>query len=67
MLGEAEWLDGVWTGLGLPGDDERRGDTSLPIEKLKDLGLKMTTIPDNVDCHKTLRRVIDARGQPERG
>ncbi len=58
---KAEWLDGVWTGLGLPGDDDRRGDTSLPIEKLRELGLKMTAIPDNVDCHKTLRRVIDAR------
>jgi 2-oxoglutarate dehydrogenase E1 component len=58
---KADWLDGVWTGLGLPGDDDRRGETSLPLEKLKELGLKMTTIPDSVDCHKTLRRVIDAR------
>jgi 2-oxoglutarate dehydrogenase E1 component len=58
---KADWLDGKWSGLGLPEGDERRGDTSVPLETLRDLGLRMTRIPNEVDAHKTLRRVIGAR------
>ena len=58
---KADWLDGEWSGLGLPEDDERRGKTGVAKKKLQEVGEKITTIPDNVDVHKTLRRVIDAR------
>ncbi|MBF33192.1 MAG: 2-oxoglutarate dehydrogenase E1 component [Hyphomonadaceae bacterium] len=58
---KADWLDGEWSGLGLPEDDERRGKTGVAIKKLKEIGETITTVPDNVDIHKTLRRVIDAR------
>ena len=33
----------------------------MPLQKLTDLGLKMTTIPSSLDAHQTLRRVIDGR------
>ncbi|MDO1557931.1 2-oxoglutarate dehydrogenase E1 component [Brevundimonas sp. 2R-24] len=58
---KADWLDGKWQGLGLPEGDERRGETAVPMAKLKALGEKITTIPGEVNCHKTLRRVIDGR------
>ncbi|MBU6373874.1 MAG: 2-oxoglutarate dehydrogenase E1 component [Alphaproteobacteria bacterium] len=58
---KADWLDGAWTGLGLPSDDDRRGQTAVEANKLKSLGLKMTEIPKSVDVHKTLARVIEAR------
>ena len=58
---KADWLDGEWKGLGLPEDDERRGKTGVAIKKLKEIGETLTTVPDNVDVHKTLRRVIDGR------
>lgn len=58
---KADWLDGEWEGLGLPEDDERRGKTGVSKKKLQELGEKITTIPDGVDVHKTLGRVIDAR------
>ncbi len=60
---KADWLDGKWSGLGLPEEDERRGTTSVPRAKLVDLGKKITTIPNDVDMHKTLRRVIEGRQQ----
>ena len=60
---KADWLDGKWQGLGLPEDDERRGTTSVPRAKLLDIGRKITTIPNEIDAHKTLRRVIEARRQ----
>jgi 2-oxoglutarate dehydrogenase E1 component len=58
---KADWLDGKWAGLTLPGDEERRGQTGVPMARLLDLGRKITTIPDSVDAHKTVRRVVEAR------
>ncbi len=58
---KADWLDGHWKGLGLPDGDERRGDTGVPAERLRDLGHRLTTIPNDVDIHRTLKRVIDGR------
>ncbi|WP_453976995.1 2-oxoglutarate dehydrogenase E1 component [Brevundimonas sp. Marseille-Q4549] len=57
---KADWLDGQWKGLQAP-KEEARGDTAVPLSKLKDLGHRLTTIPNNVDMHKTLKRVIDGR------
>ncbi len=60
---KADWLDGKWQGLSLPqGEDQQlRGKTAVPAEKLKDYGHRLTQIPNSVDVHKTLKRVIDAR------
>ena len=58
---KADWLDGQWKGVGLPDGEERRGETAVPEAKLKDLGHRLTTIPNQVDIHKTLKRVIEAR------
>ncbi|CAN1562278.1 SucA 2-oxoglutarate dehydrogenase complex, dehydrogenase (E1) component, and related enzymes [Caulobacteraceae bacterium] len=58
---KADWLDGVWAGLGLPEGEDRRGDTNLSLEKLKDLGEKITTIPADLTIHKTVERVVQAR------
>jgi 2-oxoglutarate dehydrogenase E1 component len=58
---KADWLDGAWAGLGLPDGDERRGETSVPLAKLREIGLKLTTIPASVNIHRTLKRVIDQR------
>jgi 2-oxoglutarate dehydrogenase E1 component len=60
---KADWLDGKWSGLGLPEEDERRGSTSVPRAKLVELGRKITTIPNDIDIHKTLKRVIEQRQQ----
>ncbi len=59
---KADWMDGVWSGLALePGADMHRGETGVPEAKLKDLGHLITAVPERIDVHKTLRRVIDAR------
>jgi 2-oxoglutarate dehydrogenase E1 component len=57
---KADWLDGKWSHIGLP-DLEERGATAVPMQRLKDIGLKLTTIPDHVNVHKTLHRVLEAR------
>jgi 2-oxoglutarate dehydrogenase E1 component len=58
---KADWLDGVWAGLGLPDDDDRKGHTDVPASKLKELGMAITTIPPKLDIHKTLARVVENR------
>ena len=59
---KADWLDGVWSGLKVePGADLQRGDTGVPEARLKDLGHLITAMPERIEVHKTLRRVIDAR------
>ncbi len=58
---KADWLDGHWTGIGQPDGDERRGETGIPLETLKGYGARLTTPPNSVDVHKTLKRVLDGR------
>ncbi|WP_122466057.1 2-oxoglutarate dehydrogenase E1 component [Brevundimonas lutea] len=58
---KADWLDGQWTGIGLADGDERRGETGIPLETLKGYGARLTTPPNSVDVHKTLKRVLDGR------
>ena len=58
---KADWLDGKWAGLALPDGEERRGDTAVAKQKLIDLGLKFTAIPERIDVHRTVKRVIEAR------
>jgi 2-oxoglutarate dehydrogenase E1 component len=58
---KADWLDGKWAGLALPEGDDRRGDTAVPEARLRALGQAFTTIPERVDAHKTVARVIEAR------
>ena len=57
----ADWLDGKWSGLGLPEGDERRGNTAVEMDVLKRIGDRITTIPDGITPHKTLARVIEGR------
>ena len=62
---KADWLDGQWTGFKVAGasDEPRRGKTGLPAKKLKAIGAKLTTIPDDFNAHRTIQRLFDARGK----
>lgn len=58
---KADWLDGRWQGLGLPDSDERRGETAVPLTQLQAYGQRLTTVPNDIDIHKTLKRVLEGR------
>jgi len=60
---KADWLDGKWQGLGAEKSEDAawRGATAVPAEKLQEYGARLTSIPNSVDVHKTLKRVIDGR------
>jgi len=58
---KADWLDGQWQGFNPRSDEELRGNTAVPMAKLKALGEAITALPDGVDVHRTLRRVFENR------
>ena len=60
---KADWLDGAWSGIGLPEDDDRRGKTESSLGKLRQLGARITAIPAAFNMHKTVARVIAARAK----
>src|SRR3546814_11242913 len=63
---KADWFAGRWSGLYAPTESEhaRRNIATGVSEKLFDsIGRTLTTIPADVDAHKTLCRVIDEIGR----
>ena len=60
---KADWLDGAWSGISLPDDGDRRGDTAVEQGLLQEIGSTLTTVPDGFNAHKTLKRVL---GQKEK-
>ncbi|HEY4200865.1 MAG TPA: 2-oxoglutarate dehydrogenase E1 component [Devosiaceae bacterium] len=62
--GRADWLEGRWTGLRTgkdDGDDARRGQTGVPVERLREIGEKITRVPDGFKVHPTVQRFLDGR------
>ena len=62
---KADWLDGRWSGLKAAGDadDPRRGNTGVDADVLKDIGKKITAVPDGFVVHKTIQRFLDNRAK----
>lgn len=62
---KADWLDGLWSGLRAAdnADEQRRGKTSFPMKQLKEVGRKLSTIPEGFKAHRTIQRFMDNRAQ----
>ncbi len=58
---KADWLDGRWSGLGLPEDEARRGNTGAGIDVLKEVGRRLTAVPNDFQAHKTVQRLLERR------
>jgi len=60
---KADWLDGAWAGLRVADsfDEQRRGQSGVNIETLKEIGLKINTVPPTFNAHRTIQRFLDAR------
>jgi 2-oxoglutarate dehydrogenase E1 component len=60
---KADWLDGHWAKFRFSDDvdDPRRGHTGVALETLKEIGKKITTVPDGFHVHRTIQRFLDNR------
>jgi 2-oxoglutarate dehydrogenase E1 component len=61
---KADWFEGAWSGLGKPKaaiTERRNVATGCSEEILRDVGRTLTTIPEGLQVHKTLGRIVEAR------
>ncbi|MCL2715148.1 MAG: 2-oxoglutarate dehydrogenase E1 component [Alphaproteobacteria bacterium] len=62
---KADWLDGKWAGFKIADQEEdaRRGVTGVDPEILKEIGRRITEVPDSFRIHRTIRRFLDNRAR----
>jgi 2-oxoglutarate dehydrogenase E1 component len=62
---KADWLDGRWSGLKAAheADDPRRGNTGVDVAVLRDIGKKITAVPQGFHIHRTIQRFLDHRAK----
>ncbi|MCI5074990.1 2-oxoglutarate dehydrogenase E1 component [Oricola sp.] len=62
---KADWLDGKWSGLSKADnqDERRRGKTAVPMKTLKEIGKKLTAVPEGFNVHRTVKRFMDNRAK----
>ena len=58
---KADWLEGHWEGLAMASGDERRGETSVGIDLLREVGHAITEPPKNFQVHPKIIRQLDAK------
>lgn len=61
---KADWFGGRWQGLSQPADPEtarRNVETGIAPKSFEGLGRTLTTIPDSLAIHPTLKRVVEAK------
>ena len=58
---KADWLAGSWTGIKKAYGDDRRGETAVDLDLLRQIGTRMTSLPDDMTLNKKLMRIINAR------
>ena len=47
--------------MGFAEDDARRGETGVAIDTLKEVGRRITSIPQDFNAHKTIQRLLQRR------
>jgi 2-oxoglutarate dehydrogenase E1 component len=58
---KADWLEGSWSGMVAAHGDDRRGDTAVDLDTLRQIGKRMTTLPAGMTLNSKLVRIIKAR------
>ncbi|KIC16417.1 2-oxoglutarate dehydrogenase E1 component [Leisingera sp. ANG-DT] len=60
---KADWLDGRWSHLDKKDADYQRGRTAIEPDTLADIGRALSQVPEGFPLHRTVGRVLDARGK----
>ncbi|MBN8832225.1 MAG: 2-oxoglutarate dehydrogenase E1 component [Sphingomonadales bacterium] len=62
----ADWFAGRWSGLHQPADIEtarENVETAVTPKLFESLGRTLTTVPADMNVHRTLRRILDAKAE----
>ena len=58
---KADWLEGKWAGLSVASGDERRGETAIGIDLLREVGHAISRVPKNVAVHPKIVRQLNTK------
>ncbi len=58
---KADWLEGAWSGLKVASGDARRGETAVAIERLKEVGHALVTVPPGFNLNRKIARQLEAK------
>ena len=58
---KADWLEGRWSGMVTAHGDDRRGETAVDLDLLRQIGTSMTSLPGDMTLNKKLMRIINTR------
>src|SRR5437764_4567441 len=58
---KADWLEGAWAGLETAPDDDRRGDTAVALETLREIGLALAMVPEGFHLNRKIARQLEAK------
>jgi 2-oxoglutarate dehydrogenase E1 component len=58
---KADWLEGAWAGLEQAPDDDRRGETGVTDERLREIGRGLVTVPKGFRLNPKIARQLGAK------
>ena len=56
-----EWFEGTWSRYKPERGKDKRGVTGFDIKKLQEISNKINSIPKDINLHKTISKILDAR------
>ena len=56
-----EWFEGTWSRYKPERGKDKRGVTGSDIKKLQEISNKINTIPEAINLHKTISKILDNR------
>jgi 2-oxoglutarate dehydrogenase E1 component len=59
----ADWLEGKWAGMEVAKGDDRRGQTAVPMDTLKEVGLALARAPSHLKVNSKIVRQLRAKQQ----
>ncbi|HUI18426.1 MAG TPA: 2-oxoglutarate dehydrogenase E1 component [Alphaproteobacteria bacterium] len=60
-VNKADWLEGVWSGFDVARGEERRGETAVELERLREIGLKLCSAPQGFNLNRKLARLLEQK------
>ena len=58
---KADFLEGAWSGLDVARGEDRRGETAVDLETIREIATKMTSAPDSFQMNRKITRQYEAR------
>ena len=53
------WYEGVWSRFKPERGKDKRGVTGVQVEKIREIGKKITLIPESFNAHPTLKKIFE--------